>query len=1384
MRRFVSCSVLALVLITLAGAVQAWTPGLNSAAQRVAQGVATPHQEMLVFFANREVNLAAVRGELSIDQYNAVQKRFHALNRQFSRQAVENAGFRPDFGARSFNPGTDTDVNVLATGNRRIQVDDIRQIEANYQRIARDHFSSQGVQTPVDRFDTDTDFMPHPDHTDQFDQIVQHINQRGGTAYATPGSVRAQIALGQDGPARLNPINIDDAMDYSAEMRRLSQAKKRSADAWLREAQAVQHINPDRASLFRARAQLAESQSAKYISRQFSLNNHVRLQHELPSVGLGDSGLDKALSRLGSLDRGMATALDAAAVRAMNQHGLQRASDQLVDTFGTLARLNPGQGEQFTRAIAQEISRMSPSKAGEAISRLERSVGGRFAQGVAQETRTLRSASRADPAPEPSSGWGGKAVRIMAIGTTGYFMGKEGVYHALDQTEADDTTFDFFMRVYQNAAWYGTGVGYAYEEAEKAEIARFMREVERGNDPSLTRHVTVTLLKVPYLMARDAVTGILYLPDAVVEAITGAKEAEAREQASKAFLAEVQRLVRHREQIDEAFAHAEEMGVRPEDAEGFLNCLCRGCGGSLGGFFCVGEGCNHSIGTGPCVCKGPLSTWNTPIPRGMEESLHCFNAVTRKHHYEAQAIFNRWRERIASENYQSAEAQVKEVIGLIEAGDFEEAAWRYQSIAPLVEGYVGSFAIDGGAMYTQLDRHLEGRISVGLAMQARALMADVSQRNPTGQAVEKIHRAREINAHYPQDVIDRLERWHEGWQTFLDDTLPRVDELIEAGRFDEAQQHLVGVRESMNRDLPPRANDPSLKEAFERLYARQAERNEAEKHWERARAHQARQAYQEALEAYKAGLSIWPDDAVQARVARLESYLALQDVEEALGRSERPNAEGGQQSPEQPRVTTVNIGSDPTVATLTPPREVALPAQRGSMDGQQRERVHALQVERHGHLIVDVQADGDLQLAAQLRDFQGGSVLNQDYTGRKANRRVEQADLAPGVYEVRVYRHTGEGAYEIRPRLQVASTPNDQEPNNAAEEARLIPVDGVSTGLMGYRTSQGRDTEDWFRIMMPVHGRLVLDIQAEDTLQLAAQLRDEVGSGVLHQDYTGRSSHRTVERADLAPGTYYLRLYRHTGQGGYRVLPRVEAVTFAADSAPNERAEQAQAIPLGEVSTGLLGYRDADGRDTEDWYQVTLREHGRLVVNIEAEESLRLAAQLRDEAGSGVLHQDYTGRAALRQLERADLAPGTYYLRIYRHEGQGGYTVTPRLESVVAAGEPARNNSAEQARVIEPGSEVTSLLGYRDASGHDTEDWFRFTTRTPGRLVVNIHADAGLRLAAQLRDASASRTLVQDYTGRASSRRLEREDLEPATYYVRIYRHEGQGSYRLSTRIH
>lgn len=642
-------------------------------------------------------------------------------------------------------------------------------------------------------------------------------------------------------------------MIFSSEMHRLATASRQKSDSWLRHAEALQNVDPEYAHLLRSRAQLAESQSAKYINRQHRLNNNLRTHHDLPVIDAEQTGLNRSLERIQALGRGPATRVDAARVRSLNRLALQQSSDNLVDTFAQVARLSPGQSGAASRAIANELINMPAANAGEAISRLERSAGSRFARDVAENARQLRAARSTPSArltPEPPAGIG--VVKILTTSIGAYFMGREGVYHALSQTEGDDTAFDFVVRVYTNAAWYGSGIGYAYEEAEQAEIERFTRRLERGEDPSLLHAVNVILLKIPYLMARDSAFGLLYLPDSIYEAITGEQEAKAREQASIDFLAEVQRLVQHRESIDEALLYAEDMGIYPEDRQRFLNCLCTRCGGALGGMFCS-EPCprNFPGRRGPCLCRGTLNTWNTPIPGGTQDSLDCFNAITRKNHAEALAIFNSWRDQMIAENFQSAEHDLKLINESIEAGELDTALSTFRMIQPLINDYV--VPVDTGLAIVQSlpGRELGNRIGQALVDEALTIISDPDHANPMATALDRVARAQQISPLVWQQTRNRFENWDENWREVLQTTLPAVIADAEAGSLVSARASLDEVLDRLGSDLPPRRDDPRILAALEKLSDQELMLATAEKYWENARQYQAAADFEQAIAAYR-----------------------------------------------------------------------------------------------------------------------------------------------------------------------------------------------------------------------------------------------------------------------------------------------------------------------------------------------------------------------------------------------------------------------------------------------------------------------------------------------------------------------------------------------------
>jgi anti-sigma28 factor (negative regulator of flagellin synthesis) len=842
-------TVLAL-LLTLPPAARAWTPGLKEAAQAVARGTASMEQQMMVFLNNQEINLMGIKGTIHQDVYASCQSQFEPLNTKFASQAVEEAGFQTDFKQRSaqakINPGTDTDVNFRAPGGKKIKLEDLKKIESNYQRIVRQHFEGQKLNVPEGPIRTDTDFLPDPSQMSpqEFRKCAEHINANGGTAYKSPEAVRAQMKL--DGTST-TPVELDEAISFADEGKQLARHKLSEARALRQDAAAIRKANPGLAEKLEAQAQLYESQASKYVSRIEDVNNNLRRSHDLPELPKGTTtvdgrkvlgGLDKARDNIKHLNRGTQTATDASAVRALEEQLLQKATDQTIDTLAEIAKLDPSKANQARRAIAAELNTLPPARAGEALKRLEQTVGPNFTKSIANESRRLaqvaKPATRAvdkaglsavDRAVDKFGKIGVKALKVGIIAGGAYFMGKDGVYHALEQTEATDTELDFFYKVYKNAAWYGTGIGYAYEEAEKEELARYLREVEAGRDPGMTKHVLFTILKTPYLMGRDIAVGILYAPDALIEAITGAKEAEAKEQAAKEFLAAVRLAVLNKKETQQARDLAKEMGVHPEDEKAFLDCMCRACGGSLGGFF--NPACTSDIGHGPCQCNGPLTIWKTPLPTGSSELQYkCFNSITQMHHSQAQAIFAKWRQRMRDENFNSAQKDVAAIKEHIQKGEFMEAADRFTGIKDLIDGAMVPGPGDGSSR--NLSYELGTRITNGLLQQAQEHTADPALDKPLAQAVRKAEKAHKINPGNEEikKRVERYKNWEKAWREVTSKEVPEIRRLIDKGLLKTASARFSQVQMGINQGrLPPRHKDPQMV-ALEELL-RQKRRPEA-----------------------------------------------------------------------------------------------------------------------------------------------------------------------------------------------------------------------------------------------------------------------------------------------------------------------------------------------------------------------------------------------------------------------------------------------------------------------------------------------------------------------------------------------------------------------------
>jgi hypothetical protein len=821
-----------LLVLLLPSLAPAWTAGLQEAAEAVARGAASPAQEMLVFVHNKEVNLLAQEGRISLSSYEACQDRFFQLNEDLVNKSVREAGFDPSISDRKFNPGTDTDVNVKGTGGRQVTLEDIKKIDANYQKNLKQHFKEKGLDPPSGKVNTETDFMPHPDHTDpdEFKRIVKYVNENGGTAYVDPKAASAQGKLGTD-----RVIRVDEASSFSSTMKDMADMKIQKANALRNEAAAIRNSNPGRAEYLEAQARQYDYQASKYHERIRDMNAQMRRDYlgekgAVPGAaddaakGAGNvkKGLEKASANIKSGGRNPFTGKDAAAVHNLHQSGLQGATDDMIDTLTAIARKDPTQLAQVRKALAAEVKRLPANRAVQAVDRIDgalkgvKGVEGSFAKAVFGEAK---SAGRAADA---AAKWGAykqslknvsgirSMTKISVVMTAGgaLLTGYQGVSIALDNVKATDTLWDFFRNCYYHSAWEGTGIGPAFEQAQREEIERYMKEFEAGQSPSMTKHLTFTILKTGVYLGKEALIGVLYLPDTIWEYFTQEKEMEAYAAMQNELAKVMRQMVLDRQAFEQVMANMKKMGLHDSDAKDYLNCLCGGCGGSLGGFF--NPGCTSDIGHGPCQCNGPLTIWKTPLPAGDKQAQYdCFNKVAKMRYDEARAVFDQWNRQAAEENAKSVQPQMDKIRADIVSRKAMEDEDTARAIADRFEG-VRDLLRPEDADYV--------RATVGPYLENFA--ARNVERGDVARAVDNQDRAlnkvgmrdfqSETNA---KQRKAQYEKWDKAWGEARE-TFPKIEGLARAGKVQQAVGAIENLEYRMLKDhlrpLPPAVKDPDF----------------------------------------------------------------------------------------------------------------------------------------------------------------------------------------------------------------------------------------------------------------------------------------------------------------------------------------------------------------------------------------------------------------------------------------------------------------------------------------------------------------------------------------------------------------------------------------------
>ena len=801
------------VYLMLNPVAHAWTEGLQEAVHAVASGQASATQQMAVFVHNTEVNLMAQKGVINTNTYTTAQQRFNDLNQKFIQQAFHDSGFVPHSSELKMNPGTDTDVNVTSNGSK-IKLEDITSAEDKYQKAIKEHFNNQpGIdksKVPSGRIDTNTDFMPHPANVDpsEFDKISKHINvDNHGTMYTDPKAASAQAKLG-DKAAKLT---VEEAGAFSAEIKNLANSKMAAADQARKDAAAIRSSNPGEAERFEAMASNYEYQAAKYHARMTDVNNQLRGQYSLTNKAGSMDDVSKAIANIG---RNPYSAAEANMVRSLHAKALQNSADNMIGTMLEIAKKNPSSLTEIRQIIAAESKALSAAGAAKAATRLEDAV---------KHIEAAAKWSAFKEAAKDLSGFNA-TTKLSAVMTAGgaVLIGYQGVQIALTEVKANDTFLDFLKNVYIHAGWEGTGMGPAFEGAQKEEIDKYMKEIMAGRDPSMFKHVTFTILKTGVYMGQEALIGVLTLPSTIWEAFTQEKEMEAYAAMQNELAAAMQQMVLDRQAFNAMMTKMKKLGLHPEDVAPFLNCLCRECGGMFGGYYKpAGEA---ESGRGPCMCSGPLTIWRTPLPTwNMERQYACFNEITKMRYNEAQDIFNKWHQQALNENAQAVAKEFAEIKQEIAKGNLENdeelarrLADQFAAIQPML---LPADADWGKAMIgPHLFNHARKQVQAGNLPRAVENL---------DKAIDKVGLRGAQNDSDAKQWRNQYKAWDPVWKAFKAKRFPEVDAQLGKRQVQRALGDIAGIeaqlKDPYSRKLPPATMDPD----FLRLKTRVEEQQRA-----------------------------------------------------------------------------------------------------------------------------------------------------------------------------------------------------------------------------------------------------------------------------------------------------------------------------------------------------------------------------------------------------------------------------------------------------------------------------------------------------------------------------------------------------------------------------
>jgi hypothetical protein len=190
-----------------------------------------------------------------------------------------------------------------------------------------------------------------------------------------------------------------------------------------------------------------------------------------------------------------------------------------------------------------------------------------------------------------------------------------------------------------------------------------------------------------------------------------------------------------------------------------------------------------------------------------------------------------------------------------------------------------------------------------------------------------------------------------------------------------------------------------------------------------------------------------------------------------------------------------------------------------------------------GKLVVNTTSDTTLEIDLFLYDINGTTQIASYDTAWGIREGTHYNNLMPGTYYVKAYCWGSKyGSYTISSIFTPTELINDTENNDSFPLAVNLPLNGNSSGHLGFYSNGYTDVYDWWKIIIPADGSLIVNTTSDKTLEIDLFMYSTDGTTQIASSDTSWGIHEATHYNSLIPGTYYVNAFSWgSGYGSYTI---------------------------------------------------------------------------------------------------------------------------------------------------------------------------------------------------------------------------------------------------------